>query len=156
MEILEGSFSAMPIFANKYSFSSSFQDFTRFPFQIQTQDLQNSDPAKNWQNFAKDFFLFLKDARPARWGPPDGWEPPGARSRKGKEKNGFCRKLAKNSARDVEGVRAHAEVERFLARHADHALVRRDARSLEGLTGHLVAALELRGLKAFPRRGEAK
>ena len=27
-------------------------------------------------------FLFLKDARPARWGPPDGWEPPGARSRK--------------------------------------------------------------------------
>ena len=28
------------------------------------------------------FFLFLNDARPARWGPPDGWEPPGARSRK--------------------------------------------------------------------------
>ena len=26
------------------------------------------------------FFLFEKDARPARWGPPDGWEPPGARS----------------------------------------------------------------------------
>ena len=26
--------------------------------------------------------FFWKDARPARWGPPDGWEPPGAGSRK--------------------------------------------------------------------------
>ena len=35
----------------------------------------------SWNSFFS-FFLFLKDARPASWGPPDGWEPPGARSRK--------------------------------------------------------------------------
>ena len=27
-------------------------------------------------------FFLKKDAGPARWGPPDGWEPPGARSGK--------------------------------------------------------------------------
>merc|ERR1719261_2004944 len=38
----------------------------------------------------------------------------------------------------VERVRANAEVERFLAGQADHALVRRDTRSLERLTGNLL------------------
>ena len=42
------------------------------------------------------------------------------------------------SSEDVERVRANAEVERFLACQADHALVRRNARSLEGLAGHLM------------------
>ena len=32
--------------------------------------------------FSFFFFSFFYDARQARWGPPDGWEPPGARSRK--------------------------------------------------------------------------
>merc|ERR1719380_526430 len=39
---------------------------------------------------------------------------------------------------NVERVRANAEVERFLACQTDHALVRRNARSLEGLAGHLL------------------
>merc|ERR550514_849060 len=39
---------------------------------------------------------------------------------------------------DVEGVAANAKVERFLTRQADHALVRRNTRSFEGLTGHLL------------------
>merc|ERR1719164_67449 len=38
----------------------------------------------------------------------------------------------------VERVRANTEVERFLACKTDHALVRRNTRSLEGLTGHLL------------------
>merc|ERR1719305_2123622 len=39
---------------------------------------------------------------------------------------------------DVERVRANAEVEGFLTRQTDHALVRRNTRSLEGFTGHLL------------------
>merc|ERR1719460_1855788 len=39
---------------------------------------------------------------------------------------------------DVERVRANAEVERILPGQADHALVRRNTRSLKGLTGHLL------------------
>merc|ERR1719240_488188 len=39
---------------------------------------------------------------------------------------------------DVERVRANAEVEGFLARQTDHALVRGNTCSLEGFTGHLL------------------
>merc|ERR1719460_54871 len=39
---------------------------------------------------------------------------------------------------DVERVRANAEVKGFLTRQTDHALVRRNTRSLESLTGHLL------------------
>merc|ERR1719174_1129572 len=39
---------------------------------------------------------------------------------------------------DVERVRANAEVERILPGQADHALVRRNTRSLKGFTGHLL------------------
>ena len=56
---------------------------------IYVHDTRGADPQKyatvtgviQGCNFGINSF-FLKDARPARWGPPDGWEPPGARSRK--------------------------------------------------------------------------
>ena len=47
-------------------------------FQLFHSTLLESDRAAR----GRSLLIKKKNARPARWGPPEGWEPPGARSRK--------------------------------------------------------------------------
>ena len=95
LQILLGTKNAIDVIKFAAVFSSRLVQNVSLPYCSAFECIYGAFGRRNIIDFLFSpflFFFFKKDARPARWGSPDGWEPPGARSRKvgslKKEKNG--------------------------------------------------------------------